>query len=63
VPASEPPTAAIWLMPSAMPRSFAGKASVRMAALFEKRNPAPTPWTRRTAGSFATRKSLEQKES
>jgi hypothetical protein len=41
---SEPPMKAIWFSPRAMPRSEAGKASVRMAALLAKRNPPPITW-------------------
>ncbi len=35
------------LSPSAIPRWFGGKASVRIAAEFAIRNAAPTPCTRR----------------
>ena len=36
---------AIWLMPSAMPRLWAGKASVRMAAEFAISIAPPNAWT------------------
>ncbi len=36
--------AATPLMPMALPRSFAGKASVRMALELANRNAPPTPW-------------------
>ena len=48
-PISEPARKASWLIPKALPRSFAGNASVMIAPLLEKRNAAPTPWTIRKA--------------
>jgi hypothetical protein len=36
--------AATWLRPSSLPRSSGGKASVGIAALFEKINATPTAW-------------------
>ena len=50
-PMNEPAIAAIWLMPTAMPRSFSGKASVRIAVEFAIKNAAPTPWKRRMTTS------------
>ena len=42
------------LRPRALPRSSGGNASVRMAALFEKMNAAPTAWmSRKTMSSIA----------
>jgi hypothetical protein len=32
---------ATWLSPNALPLSFAGKTSVKIAALFKKRNATP----------------------
>ena len=48
-----PATIEAWLIPRAFPRSFIGKASVRMAALLEKRNADPVAWTilKRTSSS------------
>ena len=43
-PISEPARKANWLIPKALPRSLAGKASVIIAPLLEKRKAAPTPW-------------------
>ncbi len=42
-----PLTPTMLLMPSAIPRWLAGKASVRIAAEFASRNAAPIPWTMR----------------
>ena len=42
-----PLTPTMLLMPSAMPRWLAGKASVMIAAAFASRNAAPTPCTMR----------------
>ncbi len=39
-PTKEPTKKENWFMPKAFPRSFSGKASVRMAALLENRNEA-----------------------
>jgi hypothetical protein len=46
-PPSAPATIEIWFTPSAFPRSPGGKASVRMAAEFEKRKAAPIACTSR----------------
>ena len=46
-PMNEPAIAAIWLMPSAMPRRSAGNASVRIAVEFANSIAAPTPWNTR----------------
>ena len=46
-PMNEPDTAATALMPSAMPRSRCGNASVRMAVEQAKIIAPPTPWIRR----------------
>ena len=48
---NEPLMAATWLMPSAMPRSPSGKASVSIAAEFAMRSAAPTPWKTRITTS------------
>ena len=53
-PRNDPPTAATPLMPSALPRSFSGNASVRIAVELANRNAPPTPWkTRMTMIHFA----------
>jgi len=44
-PETDPMTIATWLTPNAQPRWFGGKASVRIAALLEKRRAAPIAWT------------------
>ena len=41
---NEPLKAAAWLMPMAIPRFPAGKASVKMAAELAINMAAPTPW-------------------
>ena len=41
---NDPLMPATWLIPSAMPRWFSGKASVRMAAELANSKAAPTPW-------------------
>ena len=46
-PMNDPAMAAIWLMPTAMPRSCGGNASVKMAVELAIRNAAPTPWKSR----------------
>ena len=46
-PINWPESAATWLSPSAFPRSSGGNASVRIAALLEKINAAPTAWISR----------------
>ena len=46
-----PARAVIWLMPSAIPRWVAGKASVRIAVEFAMRKAAPTPWKSRITTS------------
>ncbi len=46
-PMNEPAMAATWLMPSAMPRRLAGKASTRIAVEFANSIDPPTPWTNR----------------
>jgi hypothetical protein len=46
-PRKLPAIAAIWLMPSAMPRRCAGKASVRIAVELAKSIEPPTACTRR----------------
>ena len=46
-PMNVPLNAAAWLMPSAMPRSPGGKASVRMADELAMSMAAPTAWNRR----------------
>ena len=43
-PPMAPTLNAIWLTPRARPSSFAGKASVMIAALLAKRDEAPRPW-------------------
>lgn len=43
-PRTDPNIIATWLMPNALPLSFTGKASVRIATLFEKINAAPIAW-------------------
>ena len=43
-PRNEPDTAAMPLMPMALPRSSWGKASVRIAVELANRNAPPTPW-------------------
>ena len=42
-----PLTPTMLLIPSAIPRWLAGKASVMIAAAFASRKAAPTPWTMR----------------
>ncbi len=42
-----PLNAAAWLIPSAVPRWLAGKASVRIAAEFASNIAAPTAWNSR----------------
>ena len=44
-PTTAPTTIEAWLIPRAFPRSFAGKASVIIAALFEKRKADPIACT------------------
>jgi hypothetical protein len=44
---NEPLTAAMPLMPMALPRSSSGKASVRIALEFAKSSAPPTPWNTR----------------
>ena len=44
-PTNWPEMPAIWLMPSAMPRLFAGNASVRMAAELDISIEPPKAWT------------------
>jgi hypothetical protein len=44
-PMNEPAMAATWLMPMAMPRWSAGKASVRIAVELAITRAPPTPWT------------------
>ena len=46
-PSIDPETPATWLIPSALPRSVAGKTSVSIAALFAQISAAPSPCTRR----------------
>src|SRR5207247_9223127 len=46
-PIKAPAVPAPWLSPSARPRSETGNASVRIAALFANKSPAPIPWTSR----------------
>ena len=46
-PRNEPEMAAMELIPSAVPRWLAGKASVRMAVELANRNAPPMPWTTR----------------
>ena len=46
-PRNEPLTAAMPLMPMALPRSSGGNASVRMAVELANRNAPPTPWKTR----------------
>jgi hypothetical protein len=46
-PRNEPATAAMPLMPIALPRSSAGNASVKMAEELANRNAPPTPWKTR----------------
>ena len=46
-PIKAPAVPATWLSPSARPRSETGNASVRIAALFANKSPAPMPWTSR----------------
>ena len=46
-PMNEPAIAAMLLTPSASPRWFLGKASVRIALEFAKRSAPPTPWPTR----------------
>ncbi len=41
---NDPLIPATWLMPSAIPRWFSGKASVRIAAELAISSAAPTPW-------------------
>ena len=46
-PRNEPLTAAMPLIPIALPRSFCGNASVRIAVELANRNAPPTPWNTR----------------
>ena len=46
-PRNEPDTAAMPLIPIALPRSSSGKASVRIAVELANRNAPPTPWKTR----------------
>ncbi len=46
-PTNNPLTPTMLLIPSAMPRWLAGKASVMIAAAFASRQAPPTPWTMR----------------
>ncbi len=46
-PRNDPPTAAMPLIPIALPRSSSGNASVRIAVELANRNAPPTPWKTR----------------
>ncbi len=46
-PRKEPPTAAMPLIPIALPRSSAGNASVRIAVELANSSAPPTPWKTR----------------
>ena len=46
-PRNEPPTAAMPLIPIALPRSSTGKASVRIAVELANSSAPPTPWNTR----------------
>jgi len=46
-PRNEPATAAMPLMPMALPRSSGGKASVMIAVELANRKAPPTPWKTR----------------
>ncbi len=51
-PMNTPLTPTMLLIPSAIPRWFAGNASVRIAAEFASRNAAPTPCTMRNTTRY-----------
>ena len=50
-PMKDPLMPATWLIPRAIPRSFSGKASVRIAAELAINIAAPTPWNTRITTS------------
>ena len=49
----KPLTPTMLLMPSAIPRWFAGNASVMIAAAFASRQAPPMPWTTRRPIRYA----------
>ena len=60
-PTNIPETPTMLLIPSAIPRWLAGKASVMIAAELASRHAAPTPWTiRKTMRNSAPSRPVSQ---